>query len=209
MNDEFRTSAVGPAWQGPKHQLTLEIVHNSLTERANTKHQLKLEDKMTDEEKKKIKAVHDFKVGEEEKKIQKRAHNKRLVAISLTPEQKAMLNAEMDKEGWLNMSGYLTYKLFGSDRAFERRMKTSVKEDRNTTENLLVENIKEYKNRLDYYCAIYDKMIEYLYSVAPLSQVTAFAWEAKIGKQYKLLRNDIQELKKRLDKIKDWSGADI
>ena len=85
-----------------------------------------------------------------------------------------------------------------------RRLKLAMPEDRQLAEAVFSEVIKYYTRRLDYHNYVFDKMLAYMYEEAPLSSMTAFAWEAKVNGHFEMVNAEIKEMKARLEKLLAW-----
>lgn len=107
-----------------------------------------------------------MKYTNEEKKENRNAYfreaNKNCLKIRVTPEEKTLLLQQMKAEGWMNITGYIKYKLFGLDPE-DKLDKIIETKDAEAVGRLLFNQMLDYTNYYRYVCYRYDKDMTQLY----------------------------------------------
>ena len=128
------------------------------------------------------------------KKENKREYTKQkdrfLVSLHLKWDEKSVLENEMKKEEWENISGYIRYRLFGMDPTKKIRKQIAEKEPEDLV-NILKNAVLELAAKADYYRFRYDKDMSQLYRE---EGVDIKKWIEATNKWRRTIDNDFMEV---------------
>jgi len=131
---------------------------------------------------------------------------KRIVSVSINPQEKSLLDAMMQKDGWENVGGFVKYKLFGFN--YKRKYKKAIEEaDEILLQKILINLMSDMNDQIDYINAKFTKELENLKRSTKMIDAKAISkwvsllkhWNESIENKTDLLFNDCQLLLKRMD----------
>lgn len=119
-----------------------------------------------------------------------RKKNKNKIQIRLSFNELSILENEMKKEEWENISGYIRYRLFGMDPTKKIRKQIAGKEPEDLV-NMLKNAVLELAAKADYYRFRYDKDMSQLYRE---EGVDIKKWIEATNKWRRTIDNDFMEV---------------
>ena len=156
---------------------------------------------MKKQEKKRFKKIYDSK--------------KKLIGISMNPEEKSLLDAMMQKEEWENIGGFIKYKLFGLD--YKKKFKNTVlSSDEEMLKKTLINLFSDLNDQLDYINARNTRELEDLKRTTPMVDAKTVSkwvsllnnWNESVESKTTALLDDLQLILKRLDIIVEKKKQD-
>lgn len=142
----------------------------------------------------KLEMIKAFGPDKEDQKRRKRDADSGRIHITLSREANILVKTEMENEGWQNMSAFIEYKLFGNEEAVKRKFRKALRSDETAAIRGLFEEMKKLNRNTEYFNNLYNKMLNYMYSEAPMSQQTANQWYVKIEKLFDRMSDNYKEL---------------
>ncbi len=146
----------------------------------------------------KLEQIKAFGPDKEDQKRRKRDADSGRIHITLSREANILVKTEMENDGWQNMSAFIEYKLFGDEDTVNRKFRKAIRSDDTAAIRALYEEMKKLNRNTEYFNNLYNKMLNYMYSEAPMSQQTANQWYVKIEKLFDRMSGNYQSLLKRI-----------
>lgn len=164
---------------------------------------------MENDKKETIKKIKSLKPDADDKRRQKKTTGLSRWVIYFPPRERSMLEAEMEREGWENRSGFILEKLFGGEenrrKAFSKMLRTSPV----NAEAALKNELEVLNARLDYFDQLYTKQLNYMYTEAPMTQETANYWAIKFERLFEEIKHSVTSLDKTLTRYLKYCGVEL
>lgn len=163
-------------------------------------------------------AFNDKKMKKEDRKHFKKIYDskKKLVGISMNPQEKSLLDAMMQKEEWENVGGFIKYKLFGMNTDYKYR-KIIENADENLLQKILVNLMSDLNDQLDYINTRFTKELEDLKKETAMTDAKAISkwvsliksWNDSVEKKTDMIFKDCQQILSRMDIIVERKRQDF
>lgn len=164
---------------------------------------------MENDKKETIKKIKSLKPDADDRRRKKKINGSQRWQIVIPPRECSMLEAEMEREGWENRSGFILEKLFGGEenrrKAFSKMLRTSPV----NAEAALKNELEVLNARLDYFDQLYTKQLNYMYTEAPMTQETANYWAIKFERLFEEIKHSVTSLDKTLTRYLKYCGVEL
>lgn len=137
------------------------------------------------------------------------------LSISLSPQEKSLLDAMMKKEEWENVGGFIKYKLFGL--SYEKKYHNAINTaDEELLKKILINLMSDLNNQLDYINAKYTKELETLKMTTQMVDAKSISkwvallkqWNDNVEKKTEQIFEDCKLLLSRMDIIVEKKKQD-
>ena len=140
---------------------------------------------------------------------------KRIISISMNPEEKSILDAMMKRDDWENQGGFIKYKLFGLD--YKKRFKKTVGvADEDLLKQILINLFSDLNDQLDYINVRNTRELEDLKRTTPMVDAKTVSkwvsllnnWNESVESKAAALLYDLQLVLRRMDIIVERKKQD-
>lgn len=140
---------------------------------------------------------------------------KKLVGISMNPQEKSLLDSMMQKDDWENVSGFIKYKLFGASPEY-RYKKCIENADEQLLQKILVNLMSDLNDQFDYINAKFTTELEDLKKTIPMDSPRSISkwvslmksWSDSLDKKNEMIFRDCQLILSRMNIIVERKQQD-